>query len=143
MGSNLMRYLCVSMLLFSAVTLGEDTRTVAQTQDVQVIRMTAKKYEFSPSRMHIKEGTRVQLKITALDRDHGFNCAVVPDGTDSSGRPGLQFTFPEGHDGWKLKRGKETIIEFFTKIPGTYEFSCSVVCGIHHGRMKGLLVVDP
>lgn len=144
MGSNLIRYLCVSMLLPSALAPGH-RRTNIQTQDqeIQVIEMTAKKYEFSPSRMHIKQGTRVQLKITALDRDHGFKCAVVPDGADSSDRLGLEFTFPEGHDGWKLKREKETIIEFVAKIPGTYEFSCSVACGIHHGRMKGLLVVDP
>ena len=143
MGSNLIRYLCVSMLLFSAVTLGEHTRTVAQTQDVQVIRMTAKKYEFSPSRVHVKSGMKVQVKITALDRDHGFKIAVPGDGADSSAPAGLEFTSSQGNDGWKLKKGKETTIEFVAKTAETYEFQCSVACGIHHGRMKGELVVDP
>jgi hypothetical protein len=30
----------------------------------------------------------------------------------------------------------------FAKTPGTYEFQCSVDCGIHHGSMKGQLIVD-
>jgi heme/copper-type cytochrome/quinol oxidase subunit 2 len=131
------------MLLFSAVTLREDTRTVAQTQDVQVIWMTAKKYEFSPSRVHVKSGMKVQVKITALDRDHGFKIAVTGDGADSSALAGLEFTSSQGNDGWKLKKGKETTIELVAKTARTYEFQCSVACGIHHGRMKGELVVDP
>jgi cytochrome c oxidase subunit 2 len=130
------------MLLCSALTLGEGTKTFAQTQDVQVIQMTAKKYEFSPSRVQVKSGIKVQLKITALDRDHGFKVAVLPDGAASSARSGLEFTPPQGSDGWKVKKGQETTIEFVPKTAGTYEFTCSVACGIHHGRMKGQLIVD-
>ena len=104
--------------------------------------MTAKKYEFSPSRVHVKSGMKVQVKITALDRDHGLKIAVIPDGADSSTLAGLEFTPPQGNDDWKLKKGKETTIEFVAKTPGGYEFQCSVACGIHHGRMKGQLIVD-
>ena len=143
MRSNLIRYLCVPMVL-SSLALGHDPkRAPIQDEDAQVIQITAKKYEFSPSHVRFKQGMRVRLKITALDRDHGFKCAIVPDGADPSDHPGLEFTSLQGSDGWKLKKGKETTIEFFTKTPGTYEFSCSVACGIHHGRMKGQLVVDP
>jgi heme/copper-type cytochrome/quinol oxidase subunit 2 len=133
------------MVLTSTLALGHDPKRGApiRDEDAQVIQMTAKKYEFSPSHVHLKQGIRVQLKITALDRDHGFKCAVVPDGAYPSGFLGLEFTWPRGNEGWKLKKGKETTIEFFATTPGTYEFSCSVACGIHHGRMKGQLVVDP
>ena len=124
MGSNLIRYLCVSMTLSSILTLGQEPKTAAQTRDVQVIRVAAKRYEFSPSRVHVKAGAKIQLKITATDRDHGFKTAVVPDGADSSAQPGLEFTSPQGSDGWKLKKGKETTIEFFARTPGTYEFGC-------------------
>ena len=145
MRSNLIRYLCVSIALFAALTLKQAPQTAAQSQDqsVQVIQMTAKKYEFSPLTVHVKAGTKVQLKITAMDRDHGFKTAVIPAGADSSASPSLQFTSPQGNDDWRLKKGKETTIEFLAKTPGTYEFRCSVACGIHHGRMKGQLVVDP
>jgi cytochrome c oxidase subunit 2 len=137
MGSDLIRHLWVSMLLVSA--LGLDIKTADQS--VQTVDMTARKYEFSPSPVHVKLGMRIRLKITAIDRDHGFTIVRDPVGDETSPHPGLVFTSPS--DGWKLKRGKETIIEFVARIPGTYEFNCSLVCGLHHGRMKGRLVVDP
>jgi len=145
MGSNLIRYLCVLMVLFSALQLGEGPKSAAQTedQDVQVIAITAKKYEFSPSAVHVKAGRRIQLKITAIDRDHGFTISVVPESADAPIHPSLEFDPPQGNNGWKLKKSEETKIEFVAKTAGTYEFRCSVACGIHHGRMKGQLVVDP
>jgi len=145
MGSNLIRYLCVLMALFSTLQLGEGPKSAAQTedQDVQVIPITAKKYKFSPSAVHVKAGMRIQLKITAIDRDHGFKISVVPEGADAPIHPGLEFDPPQGNNGSKLKKSEETKIEFIAKTAGTYEFRCSVACGIHHGRMKGQLVVDP
>lgn len=138
---NLARYWCVSTLLVSALSAGVDLKT--NDQAAQVIEMTARKYEFSPSQVHVKLGVKVQLKITAIDRDHGFTLVRNPMGNDSSPHPGLVFTSPVGSDGWKLNKGKETTIEFVARVPGTYEFNCSLVCGLHHGRMKGLLIVDP
>lgn len=145
MGLNLIRYLCVSVAAFSLVTLGQEPKTAAQTEDrdIQVIQVTARKYEFSPSCIHVRAGAKVQLKITAIDRDHGFKTASVADGTDSSVDPGLQFTSPQGNGSWKLRKDTETTIEFFAKTPGTYGFRCALSCGLHHGRMKGQLVVDP
>ena len=143
-GSNLVYYLCISMLLFLALMLGENMKIGARTQDqdVQVIQMTAKQYEFSPRLVHVKLGMKTQLKITALDREHGIKIAVIPDGANSSALAGLEFTSPQSGNSWKLKQGQETIIELIAKTPGTYEFQCSVDCGIHHGSMKGQLVVD-
>ena len=145
MGSNLIRYLCVLTTLFSTLQLGEGPKSASQSedQDVQVIPIAAKKYEFWPSPVHVKAGIRIQLKITAIDRDHGFKISVVPDGADVPIHPGLEFNPPQQNNGWKLKKGEETEIEFVAKTPGTYEFRCSVDCGIHHGRMQGQLVVDP
>ena len=145
MGSNLIHYLCASVTVFSALTLGREPKASAliPDQDVQVIQVTAKRYEFSPSCVHVKAGTQVKLKITAIDGDHGFKSAIVPDVADPLARPGLEFASPQRDDGWKLKKGQETTIEFFAEVPGAYEFRCSVICGIHHGRMKGQLVVDP
>ena len=42
----------------------------AQNQDVLVIEITARKYEYSISPVHVRLGTKVQLKITATDHDH-------------------------------------------------------------------------
>ena len=135
MGPDLIRYLCVSMLLASAFDIN------TADPSTQVIQMTARKYEFSPSPVHVKLGMKVQLKITAIDRDHGFTIVRDPVGDDSCPHPGLVFTSTV--DGWRLLKGKETTIEFVARVSGTYEFNCSLVCGLHHGRMEGRLIVDP
>jgi heme/copper-type cytochrome/quinol oxidase subunit 2 len=140
MRSGLVRYSCIALLLVSA--LGLDIKT--DEQNAQIIQMTAKKYEFSPAQIHVKLGKKIQIKIIAIDRDHGFTIVRDPVGDDSStAHPGLVFSLPAGRNGWKLEKGKETMIEFVARAPGIYTFNCSLACGLHHGRMKGQLIVDP
>ena len=115
-------------------------RISAQNQNVQVIEVTAKKYEYSPEPIHVKRGTKVQLKITATDHDHGFKIAALPDGTAEGGTPGLVFA--SAQDCWLLKKGETTTIEFLAQTPGTYTFRCCHTCGVGHRGMKGELVVD-
>jgi cytochrome c oxidase subunit II len=112
----------------------------AQDQGAQVIEVTAKKYEYSNSPVHVKIGTKVQLKITATDHDHGFKIAAVPDGAVPNGTGGLIFT--SAQDCWQLKKGETTTIEFLAQTPGTYSFKCCHTCGLGHKGMKGQIVVD-
>jgi cytochrome c oxidase subunit II len=112
----------------------------AQNQDVQVIEVTAKKYDYSPEPVHIKRGMTVQLKITATDHDHGFKIATFPDGAAQSGTPGLVFA--SAQDCWQLKKGETATIEFLAQTAGTYTFRCCHTCGVGHRGMKGELVVD-
>ena len=114
---------------------------VAQDPNVQIIELTAKKYEYSPSPVHVKAGTNVQLKITATDHDHGFKVASVPDGSEPSSKPGLVFVAPQ--ECWQLKKGDTTTIEFLAQTPGTYTFKCCHTCGLGHRGMKGQIIVDP
>jgi cytochrome c oxidase subunit II len=112
----------------------------AQEQKTQVIELTAKKYEFTGSPVHVKAGTKVQLKITASDHDHGFKIYPTPDGVDSNGPAGLVFA--SAQECWQLKKGETTTIEFLAQSPGTYTFKCCHTCGLGHKGMKGQLVVD-
>jgi heme/copper-type cytochrome/quinol oxidase subunit 2 len=112
----------------------------APAQIVQVIEITAKKYEYSASPIHVKSGTKVQLKITAIDHDHGFKIAAVPDSAVTNGTPGLIFT--SAQDCWQLKQGETTTIEFLAQTSGTYTFRCCHTCGLGHRGMKGQIVVD-
>jgi cytochrome c oxidase subunit 2 len=114
---------------------------VAEDQKVQVIELTAKKYEYSPSPVRVKAGTKVQLKITASDHDHGFKIANVPDGSEPNSKPGL--VFPSAQECWQLKKGETTTIEFFAQRAGTYTFKCCHTCGLGHRGMKGQIIVDP
>jgi cytochrome c oxidase subunit 2 len=131
---------CPASLLAFVIFLLLPGSASAQTQDVQIIEITAKKYEYSASPVHVKSGTKVQLKITATDHDHGFKIAAVPDGALTNGTAGLIFTSPQ--DCWQLKKGETTTIEFLAQASGTYTFRCCHTCGVGHRGMKGQIVVD-
>jgi cytochrome c oxidase subunit 2 len=92
-------------------------------QNVKEVEMTAKKYEFSPSTLEVPAGTLVRFKITALDREHGFEIEGVKDSCV------------------KLEKDKPATYEYKAEKPGTYEFKCCKRCGMSHGKMKGTLVV--
>jgi cytochrome c oxidase subunit II len=120
-----------------------ESRAAAAAQQPQVIEMTAKKYEFSPSPVHVKAGTTVTLKITATDRAHGFRIATVPDAAAKDSAPGLVLTAPADKACYRLEKDQQVSIEIQAKTPGTYTFTCCVHCGFGHDRMKGQLIVDP
>jgi heme/copper-type cytochrome/quinol oxidase subunit 2 len=105
------------------------------------MEMTAKKYEFSPSPIHVKRGTKVRLKITTLDRAHGIKIELYPDGAKVTGDPGLIFSSKQ--DCFKIDKDSPAIVEFVAHTPGTYTFKCCVHCGLGHGHMKGQLIVEP
>jgi heme/copper-type cytochrome/quinol oxidase subunit 2 len=127
------------LALGTFLSLPESTR--ANNQDVRVIEIAAKKYEYSTSPVHVKAGTKVQLKITAVDHDHGFKIGSVPDGASSSDKAGLIFTSEQ--ECWQLKKGETTTVEFLPQTPGTYSFRCCHTCGLGHKGMKGQIVVEP
>jgi heme/copper-type cytochrome/quinol oxidase subunit 2 len=108
---------------------------------VRVIEVTAKKYEFNPSPIHVKQGTKVQLKIRSLDRKHGFKINLYPDGAEAKGDPGLVFSSNE--DCFEIGEGAPAVVEFVARTAGTYSFKCCKHCGLGHGGMKGQLIVEP
>jgi cytochrome c oxidase subunit 2 len=139
--SKLSPLLIVSLALLAVgIDLSLPGSIRATSQDVQVIEITAKKYEYSASPVHVKAGTKVQLKITATDHDHGFKIGSVPDGASSSDKSGLIFTSEQ--ECWQLRKGETTTIEFLAEAPGTYSFRCCHTCGLGHKGMKGQIVVE-
>jgi cytochrome c oxidase subunit II len=129
-----------AIVLWPALFFAHPRPALAFNDGAQVIEVTAKKYEYSPNPIHVKSGSKIQLKITAADHDHGFSISTVPDGPNSNGSDGLIFASPQ--ECWQLKKGETTTIEFLAQTPGTYSFKCCHVCGLGHRGMKGQLVVD-
>jgi nitrous-oxide reductase len=111
------------------------------SEPVQVIAVSAKKYEFSPSPIRVKQGTRVQLKVTATDHVHGFRIATIAEGGDANGKAGLVLSSGQGCQ--RIEKGQTATIEFVAQTPGTYPFKCCVHCGWHHRSMHGELIVEP
>ena len=87
------------------------------------IQLTAKKYAFEPSQIHVKKGEHVQLIFTAVDHDHGFKLEAF-------------------HIDQLLKKGETVTVEFTADQAGTLPFQCSKFCGLGHKNMKGELVVE-
>jgi cytochrome c oxidase subunit II len=108
---------------------------------LQVIEVTAKKYEFAPSPIRVKQGTRVQLKITATDHAHGFKIKAYPEGTHPTDSPGIIFSSAQSCE--RIEKHQTTTIEFVAKAAGTYPFKCCTFCGWRHRSMKGELIVEP
>src|ERR1700741_2742640 len=94
----------------------------ASTQDVKVIEVSAKKYEYNPSSIHVKQGTKDQLRITATDHTHGFKIGVFSDGSDKNGSPGLAVTSHQ--DCGKIEKCQASTIEFVAHTSGASSFKC-------------------
>ncbi len=133
--------LATAAALMSSAVARNANQSSAATQGVQTIDVTAKKYEFIPATIRVKQGTSVQLKITATDHTHGFQISDAPKEADGKGKAGLVFSNPQKCS--KIEKGQTATIEFTAQTPGTYPFKCCVHCGLHHGAMKGELIVEP
>jgi cytochrome c oxidase subunit II len=88
----------------------------------QVIKVTAKKFEYSPSTITVKKGVPVVLEFTSLDRLHGFNCPALGIRSD-------------------IEPGKTNTVEFTPQKAGTFPFHCDNFCGAGHEGMKGTIIV--
>jgi cytochrome c oxidase subunit 2 len=94
-----------------------------QGMETREVKITAKKYEFSPNIVEVNAGTRIIFKVTALDREHGFEIADVKDSCV------------------KIKKGETSTVEYLAGEAGTVEFRCCVFCGAGHHGMKGKIVI--
>ncbi len=95
----------------------------AADQKEIVIKITAKKFEYSPSSIKIKKGVPVILELTSLDRLHGFNCPKLGVRTD-------------------IEPGKISRVSILAQKAGIYEFHCDIFCGDGHEDMYGKIIVE-
>lgn len=113
----------------------------AQTTASRVIEVSAKKYEFTPSEIHVKKGERVELKVHSVDETHGIKIEVYPEGAKDKTKPGLLFDHPETNG--KVEKNVDQVLDFVAVEPGTYDFKCAKLCGMGHRHMQGKLTVEP
>ena len=105
------------IFVFSAGTI------YAADQKEIVIKITAKKFEYSPSSIKIKKGIPVILELTSLDRVHGFNCPKLGVRTN-------------------IEPGKVSRVRILAQKAGVYEFHCDIFCGDGHEDMYGKIIVE-
>jgi cytochrome c oxidase subunit 2 len=95
-----------------------------QTPPSRVVRVTAERFTFTPSRIVVETGESIELRITSDDTAHGLRI----QGTE------VNVVIP--------KRGlPEISVTFTAPAPGKYPFECTRMCGAGHNFMRGELVV--
>jgi len=96
--------------------------SIVTAQSEQVIKITAKRYEYNPNKITLKKGVPVTLEFTSLDRLHGFNCPDLGIRGD-------------------ILPGKSLKIQFTPNKTGTFPFHCDIFCGEGHENMTGEFIV--
>ena len=89
-----------------------------------VITITAKKFEFSPSKIVLHQGKLVTLELKSLDRKHGF---AVPE-------LGIRVD---------ILPDKPTLVHVRPTKLGRFTVHCDVFCGEGHEEMVGEIEVVP
>jgi cytochrome c oxidase subunit 2 len=90
--------------------------------DEQVIRLSAKTFEFQPSEITVKKGIPVMLELISADRHHGFKLSAFQLRAD-------------------VTPGSVETVRFVPDRTGTFTFLCDVFCGDGHENMSGTLTV--
>ena len=122
--NNIGRNLLLGVALLA--TAGASSNS-AQAQARRVIRVTAERFTFTPSRIVVNPGDTIEFRLASDDTAHGFRIS----GTD------VNVVIP--------KRGMpETSVTMTAPAPGRYTFECTRMCGAGHNFMRGELIVrDP
>ncbi|MGO9136897.1 MAG: cupredoxin domain-containing protein [Syntrophales bacterium] len=114
--------LILSISLFVVIPHFAPSYILADEKE-RVIQITAKKFEYSPNDIKMKQGVPVMLEFTSLDRLHGFNCPSLGIRAD---------IFP----------GKTNQLRFTPNKAGSFPFHCDNFCGIGHDGMTGTITVE-
>jgi cytochrome c oxidase subunit 2 len=109
---------CLSVTLMSTFSWPDGAPASLKT-----IQITAKRFEYSPSEIHLKKGEPVILEFKTEDRKHGFK---VPE-------LGLVAV---------VVPGEVTRLPMTPDKTGRFEFHCHLFCGSGHEGMTGVIIVE-
>ena len=95
----------------------------ARAAEPRIIEITARRFEFAPKLITLKQGEKVVLRVKSEDVTHGF----------------FQRTLGLDAD---LEPGKAVDLPLTPTAPGRYTVICDHFCGPGHGNMKLTVVVE-
>jgi cytochrome c oxidase subunit II len=110
---------CTVVAIFIMISVGG---YLIAAENEQVIKITAKRFEYLPKQITLKKGVPVVLEFTSLDRLHGFNC------------PGLKIRTD-------IQPGKINTVRFVPDKVGEFSFHCDIFCGSGHEGMRGTIKI--
>jgi cytochrome c oxidase subunit II len=89
----------------------------------RIIEIQAKKFKYTPNEIHLKLGDPVIMRLTSLDRKHGFKV-------------------PELELDTTVKPGETSDVKITPQKKGRFPFHCSVFCGSGHEETIGVILVE-
>ena len=92
------------------------------TTDEEVIKITARKFTYTPEQVTLKKGVPVILELSTEDILMGFNAPDLGVRTD-------------------IVPGKTVRLRVVPSKVGKVEFYCDIFCGSGHEEMDGLITV--
>lgn len=95
---------------------------LAAQQSTRHVEIVARRFNFTPGDITLKQGVPVTLVLTSKDVDHGLK-------------------FKELNVTVTAKKGESKEVTFTPDKTGTFTGQCSVFCGSGHGSMKMTLHV--
>jgi cytochrome c oxidase subunit 2 len=110
------------MAATAALAFGSAAVIASAKPKPRVIKVTAKKFEFVPGEIRVRQGETVILQFTAPEVPMGFNLADFKLRTD-------------------IVPGKVASVELTPDKTGSFTFLCDVFCGSGHEDMSGTLIV--
>jgi cytochrome c oxidase subunit 2 len=109
--------LIASVSLFGMTCLG-----ASSDDGAKIIKVSAKRFEYSPQEITLKKGAPVVLQLTTEDRSHGFNIPSMNLRAD-------------------ILPGKVTELKLTPQKAGEFDFFCDIFCGSGHEGMNGKIIV--
>ncbi len=110
-------------LLLAVPLVSESRQDPATASAPKIVEVTARKFEFEPSRIEVTQGDHVRLVVRSQDGVHGVSIKKFK----------VNKSVPRG--------GDAITIDFVAAAAGTFEILCSEFCGDGHEEMSGTLVV--
>jgi len=117
---NPSRIIAAAIVLFF---LGSIALVALAEPPEQIVKITARKFEYNPNEIKLKKGVPVVLELSSSDRLHGFSCPEFGIRTDIV--PGIVNT-----------------VRFVPDKAGTFLFHCDIFCGTGHEDMTGKFLVE-
>jgi heme/copper-type cytochrome/quinol oxidase subunit 2 len=114
----------VSLAVLLAALVGLGIASLAQEQGRYEITLTAKRYEFSQTRIEVAANDVVKITLVAEDIPH-------------------TFTVDEYRISKRAAPGRPVTFEFRADKPGTFPFYCNLTAEDGCRAMRGALVVTP
>jgi cytochrome c oxidase subunit 2 len=116
------RNLTFSIFLGPALILFSGLKAHSDGTSPRVIKISAKKFEFTPNSIELKKGEAVVLELSTTDRKHGFKVKSLD--IDAL-----------------IKPGEITRVALTPDKAGEFSFHCSSFCGSKHEEMIGKIIV--